>query len=197
MMDHMEYLKFPFRDREWLKKMLLGCIFLIIPIVNILVLGYFVECIRLGIRGKTILPDWSDWEFYLRQGFMALLIFIVYLGIPLLFTFILHIVPILGVMVSSIVTLLAGAIVPMALANSALNNNVMDAFRIGEILDNIKQVIDYYAPAYLIMAIITAIAPAVAVGIPIISFAGVFLMFYSGIVYSNYIGQLYHQSSSC
>ncbi len=196
MIDYIEYVKFPFSDREWLKKMLLGCIFMIIPIVNILVLGYFIECVRLGIQGKTILPDWSDWEFHFRQGLMALLIFVAYLGIPLLFTFILHIVPILGIMVSSIVTLVAGAMVPMALANTAVANNILDAFKFGEILYSIKQVIDYYAPAYLIMAIITALAPAIIVGIPIISFAGIFLMFYSGVVYSNYIGQLYHQASS-
>jgi hypothetical protein len=194
-MDYMEYLKFPFRDREWLKKMLLGCIFMIIPLVNILVLGYFIECIRLGIRGETKLPDWSDWEFHLRQGLMAVLVFLIYLGVPLLFTFILHIVPILGIMVSSIVTLLAGAMVPMALANAAVYGNLMEAFRLGEILYRIKQVIDYYAPAYLIMAVVTALAPAIIVSLPIISFAGVFLMFYSGLVYSNYTGQLYQQAA--
>ncbi len=195
-MDYFEYIKFPFHDREWLKKMLLGCIFMIIPIVNILVLGYFVECIRLGIRGKTMLPDWADWELYLRQGLMTLLIFVAYLGIPMLFTFILHIVPILGIMVSSIVTLLAGAMVPMAIANCAITSNILDAFKFGEIMYNIKQVIDYYAPAYLIMALITAIAPAIVVGIPIISFAGIFLMFYSWVVYANYMGQLYHQATN-
>lgn len=195
-MEYLEYVKFPFQDREWLKKMLLGCIFMIIPIVNILVLGYFVECIRLGTGGKNILPDWADWEMYLRQGLMALLIFIAYLGIPMLFTFILHIVPILGIMVSAIVTLLAGAMVPMAIANCTSTSNILDAFRFGEIIYKIKQVIDYYAPAYLIMAIITAIAPVIVVGIPIISFAGIFLMFYSGAVYSNYMGQLYHQAST-
>ncbi len=195
-MEYLEYVKFPFHDREWLKKMLLGCIFMIIPIVNILVLGYFVECIRLGIRGKTILPDWADWEIYLRQGLMALLIFAAYLGIPMLFTFILHIVPILGIMVSAIVTLLAGAMVPMAIANCTITSNILDAFKFGEIIYKIKHVIDYYAPAYLIMAIITAISPAIVVGIPIISFAGIFLMFYSGVVYSNYMGQLYHQATN-
>ncbi len=189
-MDYLEYAKFPFNDREWLKKTLLGCIFMIIPIVNILVLGYFVECIRLGIQGKTILPEWADWELYLRQGLMAVLIFVAYLGIPMLFTFILHIIPILGIMVSALVTLLACAIVPMAIANCVISGNVVDAFKVGEIIYHIKKVIDYYAPAYLIMAIITAIAPAIVVGIPIISFAGVFLMFYSGLVFSNYIGQL-------
>jgi hypothetical protein len=72
-LDYGEFIKFPFQDREWLKKMVLGCIILIIPIVNILALGYFVECIRLGMQGKNFLPEWSDWEFYMRQGLMALL----------------------------------------------------------------------------------------------------------------------------
>lgn len=190
-MNYGEYVKFPFQDRDWLKKMILGCIVLIIPIVNILALGYFVECIRLGMQGKTYLPEWSDWEFYLRQGLMALLIFIVYIGVPMLLTLILHIVPILGVMVSSLIVLLAGAMVPMALACAARGNNIGDAFRVGEVWYRIQRVMEAYVPAYLIMALITAVAPVIVVGVPIISFVGVFLLFYAGVVFSNYTGQLY------
>jgi hypothetical protein len=190
-LDYGEFIKFPFQDREWLKKMVLGCIILIIPIVNILALGYFVECIRLGMQGKNFLPEWSDWEFYMRQGLMALLIFIVYLGVPALLTLILHIVPILGVMVSSIVVLLAGAMVPMALACAIHEDNIAGAFRLGEVWYRIQKVMENYIPAYVIMAVITAVAPVIVMGVPIISFLGVFLMFYASVVFSNYVGMLY------
>ncbi len=190
-MNYGEYVKFPLEDRDWLKKMILGCVILIIPIVNILALGYYMECIRLGIQGKTYLPEWSDWEYYFRQGMMALLIFIVYLGIPLFLTLILHIIPILGVMVSSIVILLAGALVPMALAGAARDNHISAAFSFGEVFYRVKQAMDHYAPAYLIMVVVIAVAPVIVFGIPIILFLGVFLMFYATVVFSNYIGQLY------
>jgi len=195
-MDYIEFIKFPFQEKEWVKKLLLGCILLIIPVVNIVALGYFVECIRIGMVGKTVLPEWVDWETYLKQGLLAILISLAYMGIPLLFTFVLQMIPILGVIVSSVVTLIAGAMVPMAIANSVIGNSLLDAFKFGEIMYNIKKVIDQYAPAYFIMVLIIAIVPVIIVGVPIISFAGVFLLFYSAVVFSNYMGQLYNHATN-
>ena len=74
-MDYGEFIKFPFQDREWLKKMVLGCIILIIPIVNILALGYFVECIRLGMQGKNFRRNGPTGNLYVTgsDGLVGLL----------------------------------------------------------------------------------------------------------------------------
>ena len=41
-MDLREYLLFPFRDPDWVRKLLLGCVVTLLPVVNILTLGYFL-----------------------------------------------------------------------------------------------------------------------------------------------------------
>ena len=73
-MDLYHYIRFPFNDREWFKKLGLGCIIILAPIINILALGYFVKCIKMGAQGRHLLPFWDDWEDLLRDGLMALVI---------------------------------------------------------------------------------------------------------------------------
>lgn len=194
MTDYLEYVKFPFQDHDWPKKLLIGAIIIVIPVVNILALGYLMECMRLGIRGRTVLPEWREWEQLAIQGLMLLVVGVVYLIIPGIFTVVLGGVPILGIMLTSVITLIMSAIVPMAAANYVMSNNLLDAFRFAEILYYIKKVMDYYAPAYLLMALVTAVASAFTVGLPIFSFIGIIVIFYSGIVFSHYMGQLYSEA---
>lgn len=196
MMDYLEYLKFPLHDHDWPKKLLIGSIVMVIPVVNILAMGYLVECMRLGIRGKDALPEWREWEQLAIQGLMMLVIGIVYMIIPGFFTIILGGIPILGIMLTSVITLIMSAIIPMALANYVISNNLLDAFRFAEILYLIKKVMDYYAPAYLLMALVIAVASALTVGLPIFSFIGIIVIFYSGIIFAHYMGQLYSQSQT-
>jgi hypothetical protein len=79
----------------------------------------------------------------------------------------------------------------MALACAIHEDNIAGAFRLGEVWYRIQKVMENYIPAYVIMAVITAVAPVIVMGVPIISFLGVFLMFYASVVFSNYVGMLY------
>jgi hypothetical protein len=71
-MNIIEGLKFPINDEEWVKKVIIGGIISIIPIVNLVVYGYFVETMKYVINGKELLPEWENWRGTLLLVFMCL-----------------------------------------------------------------------------------------------------------------------------
>lgn len=75
---------FPFQDEQWVKKLLITAVLLIIPIVGwIAVLGWMLEVTRRVIRQHPEpLPDWTEFGALLGLGFKGLLIGIV-LSIPI------------------------------------------------------------------------------------------------------------------
>lgn len=80
----MEYGKaftYPQQDADWLKKWgILGAVGLIPVLGAILTLGYGIEITRRVINNEgTLLPEWSDFGGFLRKGFNALVISLVYL----------------------------------------------------------------------------------------------------------------------
>lgn len=191
-MNYFEYIKFPLKDKELLKKLLFGSFFLIIPIVNIAVLGYLMECLRLGIHKRRKLPDWDDFEFYLRQGISLLIIMSVYMGIPIILGCFLQIIPLLGIMLSSIIILIGALLVPMAAAHAASSSSLLNGFRIIEVWYCIHAVLDYYARACLIMFGILIFALIIIIAAPFLSCLGIMLVFYSAVIYANFIGWLYN-----
>jgi hypothetical protein len=81
--DIKQLLGFPFREREWIMKMIVGSVIILVPIVNFLSLGYFLRCINYGSRAIRELPDWCHLGEMFRDGCMALLIALVYIIVPL------------------------------------------------------------------------------------------------------------------
>jgi hypothetical protein len=82
-MNSMEYGKaFSFftEDSEWVKKFLIAAIMPIIPIVGGFVLaGYGLEITRRVIKNETpVLPEWSDFGEYLKNGFFSFVIGFIY-----------------------------------------------------------------------------------------------------------------------
>ncbi|MFW6074198.1 MAG: DUF4013 domain-containing protein [Chloroflexota bacterium] len=61
------------RDREWVKKVLIGGVISIIPIVGAFVLyGYAVRIVRNVLDNvPDPLPEWDDFGAYLTNGFLA------------------------------------------------------------------------------------------------------------------------------
>src|SRR5258708_1735423 len=68
-------------DPEWLKKVGIAALILIIPILGaIVVLGWVLEVTRHIINGEPdVLPDWSNFGDFLTKGFQAFAIAFVYL----------------------------------------------------------------------------------------------------------------------
>lgn len=192
-MDFAAFLKFPLSDKDWVKKILIGCVISLVPILNLLSLGYFLNCLQLGMQGRTELPEWEDWGELLKDGFFVLLIIVIYLAIPLVLFPILSFIPFIGTIIASILLLLAGLLLPVALGSYSLRRNFEDVIRIKPIFEQAMAVIQYYLPAYIIMVIIVSFCFIITAFLPLVSFIGVLLMFYVSVVFFNLVGQLFNQ----
>lgn len=193
-MDLINYLKFPFNDREWFKKLGLGTIIFLAPVINVLALGYFVKCIKIGARGRRLLPFWDDWEELLRDGIMAVIIIIGYLIIPFLMVPLFFSVPILGVFMQSAVFLIVGLMIPMAIANYTVTNKLQNAFKVDKILYQLSEVLNDYIIAYFLIVLITSISIALIFAMPLLALLFAAVNFYFGVLFANYIGQLYRNA---
>jgi len=73
-----------FSDKNWLKKCAIGGVVSLIPIVNILALGYLYQIFMLGRSEKTIaLPEWDDLKTLFLDGLRFLVIILLFAGLPL------------------------------------------------------------------------------------------------------------------
>jgi hypothetical protein len=157
-MDIVENIKYPTTDSEWIKKILIGGILLIIPIINFIIGGYYIKTLRGSIEGKPGLPEWDDWGDLFVKGLMVAIIGFIYSLIPLIVLFVsiggvitaaissgdfsaASISAIVGGSLFSVVLMLIVCLVlPMALSIYAKEDSIGAAFRIGEILSRIKSV---------------------------------------------------------
>ena len=79
-MNYVEAIKRPFSD---FTKFLIGFVFLVIPIVNILtgffVRGYQLECGKTAMKKKYTLPEWTSFLRLFLNGLLAAIISLIYL----------------------------------------------------------------------------------------------------------------------
>ncbi len=80
MVDFEKAIKRPFQD---FKKLGIGALFLMIPVINIITglfsSGYSVECARTSMKKDFKLPEWKDWGKLIVNGFFILLIGLIYM----------------------------------------------------------------------------------------------------------------------
>lgn len=71
---------FPFQDKDWITKLILASVILLIPVLGIIVvLGWTLAITRNVIKGEAEpLADWSDFAGLLTLGFKASLVSLVY-----------------------------------------------------------------------------------------------------------------------
>jgi hypothetical protein len=71
---------FPFQDKDWITKLILAGVILLIPVLGIIVvLGWSLAITRNVIKGETEpLAGWSDFADLLTLGFKALIISLIY-----------------------------------------------------------------------------------------------------------------------
>jgi hypothetical protein len=73
-----------FEDKDWLKKILIGGLISLIPIVNFAALGYLVQIIRNVRDGQALpLPEWDQFGEYFVSGLWLFVIFLIY-SIPVI-----------------------------------------------------------------------------------------------------------------
>ncbi len=70
---------FMFQDRDWLKKILIGGVISLIPIVNFAAMGYIVQLIRNVRDGEMLpLPEWDQFGECFVSGLYLFLVYVVY-----------------------------------------------------------------------------------------------------------------------
>jgi len=145
MIDLEKAARFPTADSDWKRKVLIGGLLNIVPIINFLAIGYAYVVFRKALeRGSIDLPEWEDWAKLFLQGLMLFVIALIY-NIASLILFLIH--PMIGLLAAIAVAL----VFPAAMAQYAVKENFADAFQLKLIWDRIQQNKSDYILAWLIM----------------------------------------------
>lgn len=148
MVNYEEAVKKPFTD---LKKLVIGIVLSIIPIVNLVVTGFAIESSGVGkARPSKNMPEWKDWWYLFIKGLAVVVIKIIYL-IPAFVVILIGV----GLAVGDIVSALAGTVITPELM-SQIRTGQAPPGELGMILrDN----------WYLILPTIMRVAPIFLVGL--------------------------------
>ncbi len=179
------------QDTDAVFKLLLGSILLLVPGLNLAVMGYGQRCLFNSLRDRHRLPAWHNCRELIRTGALAVGIAAAYLFLPLLISFILH--PLWGVG-KLLAWFLAGLItlfIPLAWANWQYCNEWQAAFMLREIWEHFCCCV---MPYFLLAA---AMVAAIALGIvllfslPLAGILGAVLIFTVGVLFFFQLGQIY------
>jgi hypothetical protein len=205
MINIKEAFSYPFKDDDWPLKVLIGTLFVFVPVVNFFSKGYAYTVFKAAINDEELyMPEWDDFKGYFIKGFWVFFIQFCYYLIPMFFIVFgiglagggyyfyeqsnrdeLIAVVLMGVFIFLIGLLLAFVAVllyPMALANYAKGGERFgEAFRLFDIVSKIFSVLGDYLVAYLIMFcvvfFISLLTMLPFIGL-IFSIANLFLVFY-------------------
>ena len=204
---------FAFEDPDWLKKLGIGALLMIIPFIGWLVVGgWGIEITKRVIQhDPQPLPDWSDFGGYLVKGLQVFVIGLVY-SLPIILVNIcqqgvtlfgqqgdttdqniLMAVTVLAVCfgcVSFIYSIFLGFILPAALGNFAATGQLGAGFRFGEVFGLVRA-----APvAYLLALLGGFVASLIAsLGIILCVIGILFTAVYAYTINAHLYGQAYNQ----
>ncbi len=83
-MDIGKSFSYVFEDQQWLRKVLIGGVINLIPIVGFAAIGYSLEQTRRVYEGRELpLPEWDAFGDYFRKGLVAFVGWFIY-SLPLL-----------------------------------------------------------------------------------------------------------------
>jgi hypothetical protein len=176
MVDVKKVLTYPFGDKNWVTKMILGSIPVINPFFSI---GYVFEIFKQALDKKELaLPEWDDWGGYLVKSLKLIVIYIIYMIIPFIlfaigggfiakgamggfdmatgmYTGVNYGMMAVGwffYVIGGLVALVVGLIMPMALAHYAKNEeNIGAVFQFGTIISKIFSIFSDYIVTILIL----------------------------------------------
>ncbi len=204
-------------DPDWLKKILIGGIISMIPVINFASMGYVVEVIRRVANDDPYpLPDWDNFGVYFSEGFKVFVgLFVYVLPAVLLAGFFMVIMVAAGGFsgnldsdtggallgggifllqcVMFIYVLVVSIVMPAAIARFAEVGTIASMLQFGEIFAFIRNNLGSYVIMLLVwFAVSYIIAP---LGI-IACFVGViFTGWWSYLVFGHMLGQLVRQNA--
>ncbi len=215
-MDFGAAFSFAFQDQDWLKKLGIAALLLLIPVVGwLFVTGWTIEIIRRVIRHDSVLlPEWNDFGKYFMDGLlMAIAGFIYTLPANLvngiaqganaymqgngdtsgdMATVIMVVVGCAGC-IAFIYSILVGLILPAVYANYAVKGGFGAAFQFGEIFALFKA-----APGAFVIAFLGSIVAAIigTLGVIVCIIGIVATMAYACTIGSHLTGQAYNQAQA-
>ena len=204
---------FAFEDKDWIKKLGIGALLMIIPFIGWLVVaGWGIEITKRVIQhDPQPLPDWSDFGGYLVKGLQVFVIGLVY-ALPIILVnicqqgvtlfgqqgdttdeTILMAVTVLAVCfgcVSFIYSIFLGFILPAALGNFAATGQMGAGFRFGEVFGLVRA-----APvAYLLALLGGFVASLIAsLGLILCVIGILFTAVYAYTINAHLYGQAYNE----
>jgi hypothetical protein len=191
-------ISFPFEDKDWIQKILIGAAFLFLSVIVIglpLLFGYLLELSRRSAAGDRFpLPDWQDIVGMLGKGLVFFVIYLIY-AIPLgAIALLLTLIPGVGCVLAATIPILALLFVmPYLVVNYARKGDLDVAFDFGGHIEFIKANITN-------LLIVTFLSYLIF----LISFFGV-LAFVLGLLFTLYwavlaafylFGQVFYESES-
>ncbi len=209
------------QDQDWIKKVLLGGLIMLIPIVGpFFALGYMLETMRNVIAGREVpLPEIGDFGGRLVEGLKAWVISLVY-ALPLILFSVCaqagNLVPLMaenvdqdmldilttvsvGVSVCCgclllLYVILMSLMLPFAWGKYAETGQLGAAFQLSELFEMLKNNI---GPAFIVLLVnglvgfVAGIAGTIVCGVGLI-----FTMFYAQLVMAFLYGSLYRQAKA-
>jgi len=128
MIDFSRSVQHPFKDPEWAKKLGLGALINLVPVLNFASAGYLVAHLRNVARGQdTPLPDWNDLSTYFMDGLKQFVVGLVYASPLLLLTCVVY-----------------GAFFAIALAGGSGSGRDVD--------EAMNQAMEQFGPAFVCLA---------------------------------------------
>jgi hypothetical protein len=219
-MDIGKAIGFVFDDEEWIAKILIAAVILLlgitfawlllIPLILALLLlgGYGVEITRRVIFGETpVLPRWDDWGDLLGKGLKAWVIGVVY-ALPIIIVGVCLSIPIgilgesaqdasavLSVFMSCLNflwSILVSLLLPAAIAFYVVDGDIGAAFRFGDVFALVRDNIGIY----LVVVVVSWVASLLgSMGFIFCLIPGLFTAPYAAWVTSHLYGQAYLEAT--
>jgi hypothetical protein len=211
-MDIGKAFTFPFDDEDWVKKLIIGAVLLIIPIVNFITMGYMIRTLRNVAEGRAKpLPEWDQWSDDFMKGLFVAVAGFIY-ALPLILVNIITAIlsaiaasadaeAVQGVValcttvlscLSWLWSLAVIIVIPAAVVKYAAEGVFGSFFKFSEILQWIRDNLKNYIIALLVIIVAHILAGfgIIACGIGIL-----FTMFWATVIMGNIIGQLVAQAT--
>ncbi|HHX44072.1 MAG TPA: DUF4013 domain-containing protein [Chloroflexi bacterium] len=207
-MDIGKAFTFPFDDQEWVKKLIIGAVLLIIPVVNFIAIGYMIRVMRNVAEGDTRpLPEWDQWGDDFMKGLLVALAGLAY-ALPILLVN--GISAIFGIIASSANSdgvqsvmalcstalsclsglwgLLIAVVIPAAILKYAQEGEFSSFFKFAEIFQWIRD----HAKDYIIAVLVIIVARILSgFGVIACGIGVLFTMFWATLTMGHILGQLW------
>ena len=205
MVNYIDSFKRPFADA---KKFLIGAVLSLIPIVNLLAIGYYIKLSKTAAKAKPSfkLPEWENWSDLFVKGLLSVIINLIY-ALPAIILIFLSIGNMMitqaltspaaflsalgpGMIFAGILALLAAYITPLAVIHFINTDKFSNAFDLKKLTK--KALTTTYALPWLVATVYSIVIAGV---LGLIPYVGAMIgSFIAGVTMFTLLGQAYYEA---